>query len=121
MAAKAGTKTFSLTMDARLWDAVDAVVALRKTTRPTVIGEALTAFFDMLPRLERAADAVDAAYGDKQAIALIADTVVEGLEAMKESEAGVREELEAVQAENEELRLELHRYRAMIEDITVEA
>ncbi|NKK58781.1 hypothetical protein GFM44_23060 [Rhizobium leguminosarum bv. viciae] len=121
MAAKAGTKTFSLTMDARLWDAVDGVVALRKTTRPTVIGEALTAFFEVLPRLERAAVAVDAAYGDRQAIALIADTVVEGLEAIKESEAAVREELEEAQAEIEELRMELHRYRAMLEDDVVEA
>lgn len=107
MPAKASSDTQRITLDTKLWGLIDAVVAVEGGTRASVLSNAIRAYIDIIPRLEKATAAAESAYGDKQAINLIADTVVVGLEAQKESEADVRQQLEDALEEIERLRAEL--------------
>lgn len=107
MPAKAASETYRLTLETKLMDLVDAIRAVEGGQRADVIAKAIRAYIDIIPRLEKATAAAEDAYGDKQAINLIADTVVAGLEAQKESEADVRQQLEDALEEIERLRAEL--------------
>ncbi|UXT53272.1 hypothetical protein FY136_28845 (plasmid) [Agrobacterium tumefaciens] len=107
MPAKASSETKRITLDNKLWSLIDAISEVEGGERADVIAKAIRSYIDIVPRLEKAADAVEDVYGDKQAINLIADAVVVGLEAAKESEAEVRQQLEDAQHEIERLRAEL--------------
>ena len=91
MPAAASSETARLTLDSDLWKAVDAVRAITGGTRSDIVTKALKVYFDLMPRLEQAIDGIENAYGDKNAIGILADTCIAGLEAMKENEALRRE------------------------------